>query len=35
VRMHTREGIVFEFSRLLQNETQNVYAITRLRLGAI
>jgi 2-oxo-4-hydroxy-4-carboxy-5-ureidoimidazoline decarboxylase len=43
VRMHTKEGIFFEFSRRLQNETQaefandlqNVYAITRLRLGAI
>jgi 2-oxo-4-hydroxy-4-carboxy-5-ureidoimidazoline decarboxylase len=43
VRMHTREGIFFEFNRRLQNETQaefandlqNVYAITRLRLGAI
>jgi 2-oxo-4-hydroxy-4-carboxy-5-ureidoimidazoline decarboxylase len=43
VRMHTKEGIFFEFDRRLQNETQaefandlqNVYAITRLRLGAI
>jgi 2-oxo-4-hydroxy-4-carboxy-5-ureidoimidazoline decarboxylase len=43
VRMHTKEGIFFEFNRRLQNETQaefandlqNVYAITRLRLGAI
>jgi 2-oxo-4-hydroxy-4-carboxy-5-ureidoimidazoline decarboxylase len=43
VRMHTKEGILFEFNRRLQNETQaefandlqNVYAITRLRLGAI
>jgi 2-oxo-4-hydroxy-4-carboxy-5-ureidoimidazoline decarboxylase len=41
--MHTKEGIFFEFNRRLQNETQaefandlqNVYAITRLRLGAI
>jgi 2-oxo-4-hydroxy-4-carboxy-5-ureidoimidazoline decarboxylase len=43
VRMHTKEGIFFEFNRRLQNDTQtefandlqNVYAITRLRLGAI
>jgi 2-oxo-4-hydroxy-4-carboxy-5-ureidoimidazoline decarboxylase len=43
VRMHTKEGIFFEFNRRLQNETQaefandlqNVYAITRLRLGAL
>jgi 2-oxo-4-hydroxy-4-carboxy-5-ureidoimidazoline decarboxylase len=42
VRMHTKEGIFFEFNRRLQNDTQtefaidlqNVYAITRLRLGA-
>jgi 2-oxo-4-hydroxy-4-carboxy-5-ureidoimidazoline decarboxylase len=42
VRMHTKEGIFFEFSRRLQNDTQtefandlqNVYAITRLRLSA-
>jgi 2-oxo-4-hydroxy-4-carboxy-5-ureidoimidazoline decarboxylase len=41
VRMHTKEGIFFEFRRRLQNETQteyahnleNVYAITRLRLN--
>jgi 2-oxo-4-hydroxy-4-carboxy-5-ureidoimidazoline decarboxylase len=41
VRMHTKEGIFFEFKRRLQNETQtefandlqNVYAITRLRLN--
>ena len=40
VRMHTKEGIFFDFSRRLQNDTQteyandlqNVYAITRLRL---
>jgi 2-oxo-4-hydroxy-4-carboxy-5-ureidoimidazoline decarboxylase len=40
VRMHTKEGIFFEFRRRLQNDTateyandlQNVYAITRLRL---
>ena len=43
VRMHTMEGLFFEFKRRLQNDTQaefandlqNVYAITRLRLGAI
>jgi 2-oxo-4-hydroxy-4-carboxy-5-ureidoimidazoline decarboxylase len=42
VRMHTKEGIFFEFNRRLQNDTQtefandlqNVYVITRLRLGA-
>ena len=41
VRMHTKEGILFEFSRRLQNDTQtefandlqNVYIITRLRLN--
>jgi len=41
VRMHTKEGIFFEFKRRLQNDTQtefandlqNVYAITRLRLN--
>jgi 2-oxo-4-hydroxy-4-carboxy-5-ureidoimidazoline decarboxylase len=40
VRMHSKEGIFFEFRRRLQNETSveyandlnNVYAITRLRL---
>jgi 2-oxo-4-hydroxy-4-carboxy-5-ureidoimidazoline decarboxylase len=40
VRMHTKEGIFFDFSQRLQNDTQteyandlqNVYAITRLRL---
>lgn len=40
VRMHTKEGIFFEFNRRLKNDTaveyandlQNVYAITRLRL---
>jgi 2-oxo-4-hydroxy-4-carboxy-5-ureidoimidazoline decarboxylase len=39
-RLHTKEGIFFEFQRRLQNDTateyandlQNVYAITRLRL---
>jgi 2-oxo-4-hydroxy-4-carboxy-5-ureidoimidazoline decarboxylase len=43
VRMHTKEGIFFDFRRRLQNDTQteyaddlqNVYAITRLRLGAL
>ncbi len=43
VRMHTKEGIFFEFGRRLQNETQteyandlqNVYAITRLRLDKL
>ncbi|MGZ5870881.1 MAG: 2-oxo-4-hydroxy-4-carboxy-5-ureidoimidazoline decarboxylase [Bradyrhizobium sp.] len=41
VRMHTKEGILFEFKRRLQNDTQtefandlqNVYVITRLRLN--
>jgi 2-oxo-4-hydroxy-4-carboxy-5-ureidoimidazoline decarboxylase len=41
VRMHSKEGILFEFSRRLQNDTQtefandlqNVYVITRLRLN--
>jgi 2-oxo-4-hydroxy-4-carboxy-5-ureidoimidazoline decarboxylase len=41
VRMHTKEGIFFDFSRRLKNDTQteyandlqNVYAITRLRLA--
>ena len=41
VRMHTKEGIFFDFSRRLQNDTgteyandlQNVYAITLLRLN--
>jgi 2-oxo-4-hydroxy-4-carboxy-5-ureidoimidazoline decarboxylase len=41
VRMHTKEGILFEFNRRLQNDTQtefandlqNVYVITRLRLN--
>ena len=40
VRMHTKEGIFFDFKRRLLNDTQteyandlqNVYAITRLRL---
>jgi 2-oxo-4-hydroxy-4-carboxy-5-ureidoimidazoline decarboxylase len=40
VRMHTKEGIFFNFSQRLKNDTQteyvndlqNVYAITRLRL---
>jgi 2-oxo-4-hydroxy-4-carboxy-5-ureidoimidazoline decarboxylase len=43
VRMHTKEGIFFEFQRRLKNETQtefandlqNVYAITRLRLDKL
>jgi 2-oxo-4-hydroxy-4-carboxy-5-ureidoimidazoline decarboxylase len=43
VRMHTKEGIFFEFNRRLQNDTpteyandlQNVYAITRLRLDKL
>jgi 2-oxo-4-hydroxy-4-carboxy-5-ureidoimidazoline decarboxylase len=43
VRMHTKEGIFFDFSRRLQNDTQteylndlqNVYAITRLRLDKL
>jgi 2-oxo-4-hydroxy-4-carboxy-5-ureidoimidazoline decarboxylase len=41
VRMHTKEGIFFEFRRRLHNDTatefgnnlQNVYVITRLRLN--
>ncbi len=43
VRMYTKEGILFEFNRRLQNETQiefandlqNVYVITRLRLNKL
>ena len=43
VRMHTKEGIFFEFSRRLHNDTQtefandlqNVYVITRLRLNKL
>ena len=43
VRMHSKEGIFFEFNRRLQNDTpteyandlQNVYAITRLRLDKL
>jgi 2-oxo-4-hydroxy-4-carboxy-5-ureidoimidazoline decarboxylase len=43
VRMHTKEGILFEFNRRLKNETQtefandleNVYIITRLRLSKL
>jgi 2-oxo-4-hydroxy-4-carboxy-5-ureidoimidazoline decarboxylase len=43
VRMHTREGILFEFNRRLANDTQtefandlqNVYIITRLRLNKL
>ena len=43
VRMYTREGILFEFNRRLQNDTQtefandlqNVYIITRLRLNKL
>lgn len=43
VRMHTKEGIFFDFSQRLANDTQteyqndlqNVYAITRLRLAAM
>ncbi len=43
VRMHTKEGIFFDFARRLQNDTQteyandlqNVYAITRLRLDKL
>ncbi len=43
VRMHTKEGIFFEFNRRLQNDTQtelandlqNVYIITRLRLNKL
>jgi len=43
VRMHTKEGILFEFNRRLQNDTQtefandlqNVYVIIRLRLNKL
>jgi OHCU decarboxylase len=43
VRMHTKEGIFFEFNRRLHNDTQtefaddlqNVYVITRLRLNKL
>jgi 2-oxo-4-hydroxy-4-carboxy-5-ureidoimidazoline decarboxylase len=43
VRMHTKEGILFEFNRRLQNDTQtefannlqNVYIISRLRLNKL
>jgi 2-oxo-4-hydroxy-4-carboxy-5-ureidoimidazoline decarboxylase len=43
VRMHTKEGIFFDFARRLHNDTQteylndlqNVYAITRLRLDKL
>ena len=43
VRMHTKEGIFFEFRRRLRNDTvteyandlQNVFAITRLRLAKL
>jgi 2-oxo-4-hydroxy-4-carboxy-5-ureidoimidazoline decarboxylase len=43
VRMHTKEGIFFEFNRRLHNDTQtefandlqNVYIITRLRLNKL
>jgi 2-oxo-4-hydroxy-4-carboxy-5-ureidoimidazoline decarboxylase len=43
VRMHTKEGILFEFRRRLRNDTvteyandlQNVYTITRLRLAKL
>ena len=43
VRMHSKEGIFFEFKRRLQNDTQtefandlqNVYIITRLRLNKL
>jgi 2-oxo-4-hydroxy-4-carboxy-5-ureidoimidazoline decarboxylase len=43
VRMHTKEGIFFDFAQRLANDTQteyqndlqNVYAITRLRLAAM
>ena len=43
VRMHTKEGIFFDFSQRLANDTQtefkndlqNVYAITKLRLVAM
>jgi 2-oxo-4-hydroxy-4-carboxy-5-ureidoimidazoline decarboxylase len=43
VRMHSKEGILFEFNRRLQNDTQtefandlqNIYVITRLRLNKL
>jgi 2-oxo-4-hydroxy-4-carboxy-5-ureidoimidazoline decarboxylase len=43
VRMHTKEGILFEFKRRPQNDTQtefandlqNVYIVTRLRLNKL
>ncbi|HEY0203243.1 MAG TPA: 2-oxo-4-hydroxy-4-carboxy-5-ureidoimidazoline decarboxylase [Acetobacteraceae bacterium] len=43
VRMHTKEGIFFDFAQRLSNDTQteyqndlqNVYAITRLRLNSL
>jgi 2-oxo-4-hydroxy-4-carboxy-5-ureidoimidazoline decarboxylase len=43
VRMHTKEGILFEFNRRLSNDTQtefandlqNVYVITKLRLNKL
>jgi 2-oxo-4-hydroxy-4-carboxy-5-ureidoimidazoline decarboxylase len=43
VRMYTKEGILFEFNRRFQNDTQtefandlqNVYVITRLRLNKL
>jgi 2-oxo-4-hydroxy-4-carboxy-5-ureidoimidazoline decarboxylase len=43
VRMHTKEGIFFDFARRMSNDTQteyandlqNVYAITRLRLASL
>jgi 2-oxo-4-hydroxy-4-carboxy-5-ureidoimidazoline decarboxylase len=43
VRMHTKEGILFEFNRRLRNDTQtefandlqNVYIIARLRLNKL
>jgi 2-oxo-4-hydroxy-4-carboxy-5-ureidoimidazoline decarboxylase len=43
VRMHSKEGIFFEFRRRLRNDTateyandlQNIYAITRLRLAKL
>ena len=43
VRMHSKEGIFFEFNRRLHNDTQtefandlqNVYVITRLRLNKL
>jgi OHCU decarboxylase len=43
VRMHTKEGIFFEFNRRQQNDAQtefandlqNVYIITRLRLNKL